>query len=313
MSLLFSFQRGTYHAFYTTQMAPAIAAVVAAGLAMLWRYRQEAGWRRLLLPAGLALTAVWTWVLVSRDTAFYGWLRYAVVVAAALAVIGLIIERSPAAGRNAARLAAGGAILALLLAPAVWSVDAAVHPATGFADGAIPTAGPAGWAFETGSSLPGPLKDFLHTGELPGGSLFSSDKLAPKQRKLLDYVTHNAAGARIVLAIEGGGLRSENYSAHTDATVIGMGGFDGTDDTPSLAMLSRFKQDGDLAFVLSQPPKPGFGDFGNTPNALRRMAWVQQNCIPVSSLAYGVPVEQPTQVSALASLVGFGEQTLYRC
>ena len=113
--------------------------------------------------------------------------------------------------------------------------------------------------------------------------------------------------------MEGGALRSENYTVNTNATVIGMGGFQGADDTPSIATLTRLKQEGKLAFVLSQPPKGGFGSFGNTPTALRRMAWVQRNCTEVPSTAYGVPSTPPTQESTLASLIGFGEQTLYKC
>jgi 4-amino-4-deoxy-L-arabinose transferase-like glycosyltransferase len=314
MGLLFSYQQGTYHAYYTTQMAPAIAAVVAGGLAMLWRYRHQSGWLWLVLPVGMALTTVWTWVLVSRDTGYYGWLRYAVVILAVAAVAALLVERfTTRATPRAAVPAVASGLAALLLAPAVWSVASAVHPAKGFADGAIPTAGPEGWSFGAGAAVPGPLQNFLHTGQLPGGSYFSSEKLSPEQQKLLQYVTANAGGARIPLAVEGGGLRAEDYAAHTNLTVIAMGGFDGVDDTPSVSQLTDLNRNHELAFVLSQPPKAGFGGFGNTPTALKRMTWVQQNCAEVPSSAYGVPATHPTQVSTLASLVGFGEQILYRC
>jgi hypothetical protein len=267
----------------------------------------------LLLPVGVAGTGVWTWVLVSRDTHYFGWLRYVAAGLAVVVVIGMVIRRF---GPSMAALPAavlGVAAASLFVAPAVWSVDAAVTPATGFVDGAIPTAGPAGWSFGAAASVPGPLQNFLRTGQLPGGSLFSSDRLAPKQRQLIDYVERNAGNAEIPLAVEGGGLRAENYAANTDKTVVAMGGFDGVDPVPSVGDLDEWKREHRVAFVLSQPPKKGFGDFGNTPNALKRMAWVQQNCTPVPPTDYGVPITKPDQVSALASLVGFGEQTLYRC
>jgi 4-amino-4-deoxy-L-arabinose transferase-like glycosyltransferase len=306
LGLLFSYQQGTYHAYYTTQMAPAIAALVAGGLALLWRRREQTGWVSWALPVGVVLTAGWTWTLVSRDTAYYGWLRWAVAALALIAAGALVMRRA-----DVPALAAG--LVALLLAPTVWSVASAVHPATGFVDGAIPTAGPAGWNFGGQGAIPGPLQTFLGTGELPGGSLFSSNRLAPKQRALLDYVAANSGGLRVPLAVEGGGLRAENYAANTDMTVVAMGGFQGVDDVPSIAQLAKLKAGHQLGFVLSQPPKGGFGGFGNTPTALRRMGWVQGNCTEVPSIAYGVPATTPTDVSTLASLVGFGEQILYKC
>ncbi|MDX6237943.1 MAG: hypothetical protein QOG10_2758, partial [Kribbellaceae bacterium] len=50
-ALVFSFARGIMHPYYTTAMAPAIAALCAAGLALLWRWyldRDSAAW--VLLP-----------------------------------------------------------------------------------------------------------------------------------------------------------------------------------------------------------------------------------------------------------------------
>jgi 4-amino-4-deoxy-L-arabinose transferase-like glycosyltransferase len=314
MVVLFSYQQGTYHAYYTNQMAPAIAGVVAAGAVTFWRYRDQPGPLWLVLPVGVALTALWAWVLVSRDAEYYGWLRYTVGALAVLTVAALALTRTSTPLAMPARVSAIAAGLAVaLLAPATWSVASVAHPATGFADGAIPTAGREGWAFGTAGTIPGPLQDFLRSGQLPGGSLFSSDKLAPKQQQILRYVTAHAADVRIPLAVEGGALRAENYAANTSLTVVAMGGFEGVDDVPSVGQLTELQQRHQLGFVLSQPPKAGFGDFGNTPNALKRMAWVQHNCSEIPSTVYGVPLTHPTDVSTLASLVGFGEQILYQC
>ncbi|NBH11887.1 glycosyltransferase family 39 protein, partial [Amycolatopsis sp. SID8362] len=78
---VFSFAGGIWHPYYTTAMAPAVAAVAAAGLALLWRRH-----RRTLLPLVVALTAAWAFVVTSRDTTFHGWTRWAVLGTAVAAI-----------------------------------------------------------------------------------------------------------------------------------------------------------------------------------------------------------------------------------
>src|SRR5437879_3627002 len=69
VGVLLSVGQGIAHSYYSVLIAPPIAAVCAAGVV-----RQS----RFLLSAGVAFTAIWAWVLISRDTAWNGWLRYAV-------------------------------------------------------------------------------------------------------------------------------------------------------------------------------------------------------------------------------------------
>jgi 4-amino-4-deoxy-L-arabinose transferase-like glycosyltransferase len=138
VGLVLSYAQGGFHSYYTTEMAPALAAVTAAGVAVMGRhYRQPGGYRWVLLPAVVTLTVLWAWVLVSRDTSWNGWLCYAVVAVGALAVVLLV------AGRLfSARVAGVLGVVALLLAPGVWS------SATAFASsgGALAQAGPQGRA-----------------------------------------------------------------------------------------------------------------------------------------------------------------------
>ncbi|MGH3854661.1 MAG: ArnT family glycosyltransferase, partial [Pseudonocardiaceae bacterium] len=94
VGLLLSYAQGISHSYYTTEMAPALAAVTSAGVAAMWRhYRRPGGYHWLLFPAAVVLTTGWAWVLVSRDTAWNGWLRYAVVAIGILAVALLVAGR----------------------------------------------------------------------------------------------------------------------------------------------------------------------------------------------------------------------------
>ncbi len=317
MALLFLYEQGTFHAYYTAQLAPPVAVLSGAGLVVLWRRRHTPGPAWLLLPLGIVITAAWAWAVVEDDPRYNGWLRYAVAVLAVIAVAGLVVDRfRPSLPRGVTYSLAACGVTAALLAPAVWSVGTAFGPSSdGIENGYIPSAGPIEASFGGGATLPGSLKQFLLTGQLPGGSLINTDRLAPKQTKILDYVARHAGGFTIALAVEGGALRSAQYSLSTGLTVIGLGGFKGDDPAPTAGQLAGFQQHHQLAFVLSSPVNKGAapGGFGSSVGALQRRQWVQTHCTVVPPTAYGEPATPPTPSVFLAAQIGLGEQTLYSC
>ncbi|MFI1488600.1 ArnT family glycosyltransferase [Streptomyces sp. NPDC020747] len=246
-TVVFSHQKGVFHPYYTTLMAPAIAALVGVGAVWAFqKYREREGLGRFVLPAGVALSAAWAWVLISRHTSWHGWLRYAVVIVALVAILALVLRKVPKAG---IALALG----AVLLAPAVWS-----------AAGAVSTAGT--------PSLPaaGPVAD-----EMPAG--WDSGELTADQRKILDYAKSHSSGAEITLAVEGGSQAAGVYLVADDETVVGMGGFDGKDPVPSVDQLSTWVHEGKLRFVLT-----GGGMMNaDAKTVIERTKWIKQNCKPV--------------------------------
>lgn len=317
MAAVFTYEQGTFHAYYTTEMAPAVAALSAAGLVVMWRRRHAPGPAWLLLPLGVAVTAVWAWVVVSYDPVYNGWLRYVVAALAVVTLVGLVADRfNTSIPRGVTYTVAVCGAAGALLGPAVWSVGTAFGPTgNSITNGYIPSAGPLEASFAGGTEFPPFLKQFLLTGKLPGGSLINTDTLAPKQQRILDYVTAHADGAEVALAVEGGALRSAQYTLSTKLTVVGMGGFKGEDPVPTAQQLAQLHQHHQLAFVLSVPVKSGAtpGGFGSSPGALQRRQWVQDNCTVVPPTAYGQAATPPTPSAALAAQVGLGEQTLYSC
>ena len=281
VGLVLSYAQGGFHSYYTTEMAPALAAVTAAGVAAMGRhYRQPGGYRWVLLPAAVTLTVLWAWVLVSRDTSWNGWLRYAVVAVGALAVVLLVAGRLFSAGMS--RVAGVLSVVALLLAPGVWS------SATAFASsgGALAQAGPQGRA----------------RGGLPArfqGAMRGDMTVA--QRTILAYAQANSGGTRITLAVAGGASAVEAYLIHSDATVIGMGGFSGQDPAPAVATLAQWVQRGQLRFVLlggqglggqgldgQGLSDPGLSDGASQGGvATQRTEWVQRHCSAVNPDSYG--------------------------
>lgn len=136
----FALAEGTMHPYYTTALAPGIAALCGGGGLMLLRaFRAEKRWA-WVLPLALGITAVWAIVLLRRASGWNTWLWPAVGVVMALAVVGLFVFRS---GHRARLLAASvaAAVVASLAGPAAyaWSVPSG---SGGGMSGTNPTAGP---------------------------------------------------------------------------------------------------------------------------------------------------------------------------
>ncbi len=135
-ALVFSLAEGTFHAYYTVALAPGIAALIGIGGHQLWQHRGSwAG--RLTAAVVLAGTAAWAWVLLGRAPDFLPWLRWVIVVAAAVTALALLVPRG---GRRWASALALAAVLTGLAAPTAYAVQTAATPHTG----SIPLAGPAG-------------------------------------------------------------------------------------------------------------------------------------------------------------------------
>ncbi|MEV7097960.1 glycosyltransferase family 39 protein [Amycolatopsis sp. NPDC051045] len=283
---VFSFAGGIWHPYYTTAMAPAVAAVSAAGLALLWRHH-----RRTVLPAALAVSAAWAFVLTSRDTSFHGWTRWVVLGTAVAAIAWLVVAP------QRRTLVAG--LVPLLLTPAVWSYAAAQSTSAGTLPAAGPATGPGPGPTPSPSPVPGGPQPRL----VLGGGGDGSAKLSDEQRRILGYARQN--GTEITLAVNAEASSVAPFLIDSDALVIGMGGFGGRDDAPSVSQLDRWLAEGKLKFVLSSAgtrPGPPRG-----PAQGERQRWIERHCAVVDPGAYGGrPGADPVQ------RIG-GADTLYQC
>jgi 4-amino-4-deoxy-L-arabinose transferase-like glycosyltransferase len=147
---VFSFGQGVIHTYYTVALAPAIAALVAIGAALCWSRRQSAAARGMAALA-IAASAGWAYALLTRTPSWEPWLRPLILLAGALAVLGLLL--APALGRVGARVTAVAAVLGILAAlagPLAYAADTITTVHTG----SLPSAGPAS-AFGAGAGAPG--------------------------------------------------------------------------------------------------------------------------------------------------------------
>ncbi|MFD3581050.1 glycosyltransferase family 39 protein [Streptomyces sp. NPDC058683] len=383
-ALVFSTQEGTFHPYYTTQLAPAIAALTGGLVTALARaHRAGARWA---LPVGagtVLLTVGWAVVVMRRVPSWHGWLAW-VVLLLGLASVGLLV-----AAMSNSRLvvaALGGGVLAIVLAPGAWAVS--VPGGSGSAmGGANPTAGPVTMSFGSGrvpgggggnlpegfeipggsgggnlpedfempggsgggnlpedfempegfggsggpgtgsgrNAAPGPgsggtMPSFPGTGsgsggftERPGG-FGGGDRgttLTSDQHKILAYATEHSKGARITLAVDGGATGAAAYILNSDATVIGMGGFLGSDNAPSLQQLDKWTKNGDLRYVLGSSGGMGARMGGENSAAAKRSTWISDNCTEVPAKEYGGSTNGSG--SAAGGMMGGMSTTLYDC
>ncbi|MFF7068479.1 mannosyltransferase YkcB-related protein [Streptomyces pseudovenezuelae] len=152
--LTFAMAEGTMHPYYTTALAPGIAALTGAGAVLLWRaFRSgDARWS-WVLPAGLAVTGVWAIVLLRRATGWNTWLWPVVGVLMVLAIAGLFVFRTAGSGTRLRLLgvSVAAAIVAALAGPTAYAASPAFSATTGGMGGTNPTAGPS-----TGGGMGGP-------------------------------------------------------------------------------------------------------------------------------------------------------------
>ena len=125
---VFSFMAGIIHPYYTVALAPAIAALAGTGGVLLWRARSGLA-ARILLATGIAVTAIWSYVLLNRSPDWYPALRYVVLIGGLAAAAVLLAERlaghqvRSSSGRvTLAGVAAAAAIVTGLAGPAAYSI-----------------------------------------------------------------------------------------------------------------------------------------------------------------------------------------------
>ncbi|SEB92912.1 glycosyltransferase family 39 protein [Streptomyces sp. PAN_FS17] len=158
---VFSTQKGIFHPYYTTQLAPAIGALCGGLTAGLVRvHRAGRRWAPLAGVAGVVVSVIWAVVLIGREPDWNGWLVWPVLLVGCAAVVLLVLSRRQ--GRLLT-VAVGAAVASVLVAPGAWAVS--VPGSTGMG-GSNPTAGPQTLGFGGGGGMPRPSGN---GGGLPSG------------------------------------------------------------------------------------------------------------------------------------------------
>ncbi|WP_405534510.1 glycosyltransferase family 39 protein [Streptomyces sp. NBC_00075] len=349
---VFSTQKGIFHPYYTTQLAPAIAALCGGLMAALVRaHRAGLRWAPSVGVVAVAVSVVWAVVLIRREPDWNGWLMWPVLLAGCAAVVLLLLSRRRGRLLTAA---AGAAVVSVLLAPGAWAVTV---PGTTGMGGTNPTAGPLTFGFGGGGGMP---RQGSNSGDLPSGmpsgmpsgiptggatgmpgapggsgsddsdtpSFPSTDsgtapsgrggfggnaELTTEQRKILQYAVEHAPDARIKLAVEGGATAASVFILGTDETVIGMGGFTNSDNAPSVAQLEEWTKNGELRYILGSDTNGGGLRALSGGYTEQRSDWIADNCTKVPASAYGGTSGTSSQEDAGGAMGFGGSNVLYDC
>ncbi len=296
-----SYAQGIIHPYYTVVLAPAIGALVGIGAVTLWQLcsgqLRSALLARAVLAAGLAGAAVWAFVLLDRAPSWQPWLRVVVLIAGLACAVPLAV---PASARNRVGLVAATAGIAVgLAAPAAYALDTAATPHLG----AIPSAGPQGGGF--GGGGPGGFRGRRSPGQRfpshgfgsngfgsngpstpdgsAGGFRGGRDGGPGRIGGLLGGTTSNTAlnallardadRYRWVAAVIGSNMAA-GFQLATGHPVMPVGGFNGSDPSPTLAQFQQYVNQGSIHYFIGGGGFPG--QHGGSSSSREIADWVQQ-------------------------------------
>ncbi|HWD69548.1 MAG TPA: glycosyltransferase family 39 protein [Solirubrobacteraceae bacterium] len=270
---VFSFSSGVIHTYYTIELAPAIAALVGIGAALLWQ-RREILQARIGVALMIAVTAAWAVVMLQRSPTWDNWLTPLVIVTALAAIGGLL---APAQWRR--RLSATIAVCAVtacLAGPVAYTAETLTTAHTGSVPSAGPTVSDARRGFGAGrggglgfpgapggsgaapggssrAALAGGSGAALAGGGAMGGSAVSSALVAALKADATKY--------RWVAATSGSQNAASLELASGGEPVMAIGGFTGQGGNLSLAQFEQYAKAGDIHYYIASGGAAG-GGFG---------------------------------------------------
>ena len=261
--LVFSFMAGIFHEYYTVALAPAIGALVGMGAVEAWERRSGAV-GTVVLAAATAAAATWGFILLSRTTAYGDWLRVSVLAVGMAAALLILATRWLHA--RAVPLVLAGALVAGLTGPGAYAVSTTAQGHTG----SIVTAGPDGASRGPGGGMRGGMGGGM------GGLL---DASTPSTAVVAALAAN--AGQYTWVAAAVGSQTAAGLQLGTQLPVMAIGGFNGSDPSPTLAEFQEYVANGQIHYFAGGGR--GFGNQNGGSSASSEISsWVQQNFTPVS-------------------------------
>jgi 4-amino-4-deoxy-L-arabinose transferase-like glycosyltransferase len=259
---VFSFMSGTVHPYYTVALAPAIAALVGIAVAELWQGKQYL-MPRIVLAVMSATTGVWAFILLDRTPDWVPALRWIVLVGSVVvaAVIAVGVHRL---GRLVVVLATAAALFGLA-APTAFSIYNVTHAQSG------------------PGTMSGPSRDagFGHGPGGPGGpggprgghGWGGADADNAALAQLLKGTDSRWAAASV------GSMGVSSLELKTGASLMAIGGFTGSDNSPTLAQFQAYVADHEVRYFIGSDR--GGPPHGRSGPAQEITEWVQKNFTPI--------------------------------
>jgi 4-amino-4-deoxy-L-arabinose transferase-like glycosyltransferase len=301
--VVFSFAAGIIHPYYTVALAPAIGALVGMGSVLLWRHSAQL-WSRLVLGGAVAVTGIWSAILLERSPTFAPGLAALVAALAIGASIAIVVI--PVTRRAVSATVIAVALVAGFAGPAAYTINTVLTPHSG----AIPSAGPAVTAAFSGGGPGGIGGGGTGRGGFPGGGVGRGgfgppggfgrggggapgngrsflNASAPGSALVKLLQTNAGAYAWVAATIDANS--AAGYQLATNDPVMAIGGFNGTDPSPTLAQFEQYVAQGRIHYFIGGGR--GLGGGNGTSTAISQ--WVEQHF--TGSTVDGVTVYDLTQ------------------
>lgn len=281
--LTFSLMAGIFHAYYTVALAPAIGAILGIGGHVLWQQRHTVT-AAVTAVAVLLSTAAMATVLLGRSDDFLPWLAPLVIALASLSAIMVVLLRFLPARlrRRAGLVVALAGLVALLAGPTAYAVDTAGSAHTGSIPSAGPSTGrggfggpggfgPGGARPPQGQTAPGGTQGQGMPGTPPAGVPAPGGQPDGGAGSLLDGSTSSEAidalltqdaGSYTWVAAAIGSNSASGYQLSTEEPVMAIGGFNGSDPSPTLAQFQQLVADGEVHWFIGGGRAGGRGGPG---------------------------------------------------
>ncbi|MBC2902800.1 ArnT family glycosyltransferase [Streptomyces cupreus] len=306
--VVFSYMQGIFHEYYTVALVPYIAPLIGMGSALLWEKRDRA-WASLTLAGAMTATAAWGYVLLNRSSDYLPWLKWLVLVGGLVAALGLIFVSR--LGRRLAMAVVGLGLVAALAGPTAYTLTTVNEGHTG----SIVTAGPSvqggrgggpggGGGFPGGGGMPGQQNQQGQqgggmgqppTGAMPGqqgqqggqrngdggmaggggggmGGLLNGATVSDEAKELLRENADDYTWAAAAI----GAQNAASYQLSTGEAVMAIGGFNGTDPSPTPAQFKEYVADGRIHYFISSGSGGGMGG-GDSGTSAQITEWVEAN------------------------------------
>ncbi|UTT70245.1 glycosyltransferase family 39 protein [Arthrobacter sp. DNA4] len=282
--LVFSFMAGIIHPYYAVALAPGIAGLTGLGAVLLWQRRQQAA-AAIGLAAAVAAAALTAFFLLGTTSAYGPWLRWVVLAGGLAGAAGAGFSQFLGM-RSVQRTTAALAIAASLAGPLAFSISTASTAHSGAIVSAGPISGfgagpgaPAGvrnsrngsGANSTGgtgiagqgntnpgSTAQGNTGQGFRQPNAQGGTGFAGGRGggaggllgAPTPSADLVAALKSSASSYTWAAAVVGSNNAAGYQLATELPVMAVGGFNGTDPSPTLAQFQDLVARGEIHYFI---------------------------------------------------------------
>jgi 4-amino-4-deoxy-L-arabinose transferase-like glycosyltransferase len=291
--LTFSFMAGIIHPYYTVALAPGVAGLAGLGGVLLWQRRAQLV-AALPLAAAIVVAGLMAFELLGRSAGYVPWLRWAVLLGAVAAGV-LVLAAAAVPGLRMGLLkgtTAALAVAASLAGPLAYSLTTAATPHSG----AIVSAGPAATGMgrggagglgllggQNGTTGTGPFRQQargtsagMGAGGAGGGGMGGLLGATTPSEALVTALKTGAGSYTWTAAVVGSN-NAAGYQLATELPVMALGGFNGTDPSPTLAEFQQLVAEGRIHFFIGGRMMQG--ETGSDA-AAQIAAWVEANFDP---------------------------------